>query len=463
MDEFELEVADLRPGGHSREGSPVEAGGATEAGVGVPVAARRSPCAGAASRLTPALQLRRWRRWVGGVVATGTLLLALAVIFGSMVDPGAAISALLRSPTPAPTATLPLGDDLFVVENAVPWGVLLADRRPVRTEDTNFQPPSQIALPVPVFGLSRGRHTIEYRAAPFPTLRCQVSVPAARDDSCPLFDPGPVSPLPGLVGARLLDLGARLERLPPDQLVTLIQVANAVLNSPPPSTAVLPGERYLAADGSAAVAGGPLEATLVVAVNQDPQRFAAAGAGGSCVSLCAVDAPPDTVPTDAWPIVAHLVLSWSYVTLGGAVVAASAPATDLTDVDPSLWLAVRWDDRWEVTPGASPGRPTSTLCLLAQSVALAGGPPYYPKRARPITPQAPLSPADGCLIVAPLFGSNGLPLAQPAYLLYRLGLLLAANAPARTSFPRLPAATANEQALAQQIAAQPYPRHSSGP
>ncbi len=61
------------------------------------------------------------------------------------------------------------------------------------------------------FRLSRGRHTLEYDAALFPTLRCIVSVPYSPDDTCPLGTEG-VPAGPDRL-ARLLDLQATTNRL----------------------------------------------------------------------------------------------------------------------------------------------------------------------------------------------------------------------------------------------------------
>lgn len=163
-------------------------------------------------------RLSRRARLRNALVTVGAVVLAVAVLVVLLPNGVANLSAALGIPTPVPTATLPTGASTFLIEDTVPWGTLLVDGRPTR-----FVPPEPVALagsgpPAPTLVLGRGRHTIEYRAAPFPTLRCVVSVPAAPDDTCPLARPSPVDPVHAFGAARVLDLLARPERLPSDAL-----------------------------------------------------------------------------------------------------------------------------------------------------------------------------------------------------------------------------------------------------
>jgi hypothetical protein len=167
----------------------------------------------------------------------------------------------------------------------VPWGTLLVDGR-----TTRLVPPEPVALagsgpPAPTFVLGRGRHTIEDRAAPFLTLRCVVSVPAAPNDTCPLARPSPVDPVHAFGAARVLDLEARPERLPADALTSLQQILIAAMNAGVPPVRVAVGERYLGADGAVRVASQPLMATVIYAVNHDP-TLGFPGPTGPCVALC---------------------------------------------------------------------------------------------------------------------------------------------------------------------------------
>ena len=57
---------------------------------------------------------------------------------------------------------------------------------------------------------------------------------------------------------------------------------------------------------------------------------------------------------------------------------------------------------------------------------------------------------DGCVIVMQARASNGARISQ--FVLYRYGVLLAANAEAARAFPAMARATAGENALARQIA-----------
>jgi hypothetical protein len=102
----------------------------------------------------------------------------------------------------------------------------------------------------PGLRLTRGRHTLEYSAAPFVPLRCQSSVPPASDDTCPALGDTAVR-----VSARIIDTRMAPERLPPAQLAALSQAISQRLASPP--VTVQPGERYREPDG-VVVAAQPL-------------------------------------------------------------------------------------------------------------------------------------------------------------------------------------------------------------
>src|SRR5262249_47024552 len=138
----------------------------------------------------------------------------------------AALVGFLHFETPTPTPPLSVGGNPFLWEHSVPWGILLVDGRSwpdVRTSVIRFDETGEpVADPPYTFALPRGRHTLEYHAAPFPTLRCTVSVPAALSDTCPLVHNVPPFLVPqGDLHSRDLDLRATLDRLPPEQRAAL--------------------------------------------------------------------------------------------------------------------------------------------------------------------------------------------------------------------------------------------------
>jgi hypothetical protein len=149
----------------------------------------------------------------GSVIVLLTLLIVAALLV-----PTSNRDTILRTltpPTPSPT-TVPLpGEGAFLWEHSAPWGRLLIDHKP--GPDVSGWAVSRSAEGVWVgapFRLPRGRHILEYRAAPFATLDCIVTVPVSSSDTCPQersLDYGYL--IPGAPATRLLDLQATLTRL----------------------------------------------------------------------------------------------------------------------------------------------------------------------------------------------------------------------------------------------------------
>src|SRR5260370_5380918 len=121
-------------------------------------------------------------RWLRAVVVAAAVLLVTVLLLGSVPDSRASLASLLHLPTPTPTAPLAFGADQFSAVNGVPWGVLRSDGKPVALSQSQA---------VFVFSLPRGRHTLEYRAGPFPVLRSVVSVPVSPPHTSPPFPPPP--------------------------------------------------------------------------------------------------------------------------------------------------------------------------------------------------------------------------------------------------------------------------------
>jgi len=224
MDEFDIDVVPLK---HEAPGER----GSTAAPTQV-----RSPLA---TRLGPRERLLR------ASAILGVLLLALALLVA--VTPGArsAVVGAVLGPTPTATTALLDGNDRFAVEDQVPWGTLLIDGHPGPTLIPGLQA-SNTGLPqLMTFGLARGRHQLEYRADPFPMLRCTLSVPAAPRDTCPidpqvidyLVSDGPYT--------RLLDLRGTVDHLPAAQANVLADATQRTLDA-----AAAAGQGVLAPGGS---------------------------------------------------------------------------------------------------------------------------------------------------------------------------------------------------------------------
>ncbi len=447
MDEFDLEVTDLRTGAQRRQdvGTATSAAAGPAAGAHGPATGQTPPTAGA-SYVPPVTHRRpaQRRRLLGAVAASVAVLLALVTAVLSLSDPAGTLGALLHQPTPLPTATLAFNADTFAMIHTMPWGSLTVDGRPVSAVDprTGF------------FTLPRGRHTLLYRADPFPPRRCVVSVPATRSDTCPLVplkdmhtDFPPSSPL------RVLDAGDTLTRLPAAQRAALIEAIQQTFNPPGGVATVAPGEHYLMADGSIAVATQPLSAALIISVNQDPARQLTGqsyyGAPTSCVDLC--EEPSGSLIPGALPgqVMTHLVVNWRFTAPDGTAVATSALPPGAPD--PVVPITVRWNNGWQVQSMYHDVPECEMAASAGQELA---------KRSH-ILMDSPAYPApnyaDGCLgLLSPSGATGGVgppPPYRPAYVLYRFGVLLAANPLAQQEFPTLPVADAQEQALAQQIAA----------
>jgi hypothetical protein len=361
MDEFDLEVAPLKPL-------------VTEAEE----PARTSPSAPLpapfAQRLRPRVRLLR----AGGIL--GVLLLAVTVLV--VVTPGApsALIGIVRGPTPSapPIPTLALkGYDALAVEDQVPWGTLLIDGHPGPSL-APAQPVTSRSLPaLPTFSLSRGSHQLEYRADPFPPLHCTLSVPAMPQDTCPI-DPQVIDYLVSTgPGTRLLDLQSTINRLPAAQAAALTGAVQQTLDAAAAAAQdpLAPGDHYLGADGQVAVARDVLAATPTYILGRDTLGFAT-GSGLPCASLCASIGPLAQGSATDWWLGAPVDLIWRYETTNGRVVLANGlpgPATARQDV--LIQVGARWSGGNGGTRGTG-GAPAVVwvwVCGRARPSDLRGG------------------------------------------------------------------------------------------
>lgn len=463
MDEFEIEVTDLRK---KLTDAPPETA-ITERGDNSSPASARAPVdppsqslQRGASGPTPPQRMprsRRHRQLQSGLVAA-MLLLAVASILGSVPGSTATLASLLHIATPVPTAPLAPGADNIIAAHGVPWGTLLVDGHAL--PDANLHIAYQ-----GVFRLARGQHTLIYHASPFPTVRCTVSVPLSPRDTCPLLDTSRLGGQPnGIPGdTRIVDLRATPDRLPRDQLAALTDgVVEALAAWLPPASAsatVAPGERYVAADGSIATADQPLRATFLYTLNLDQPHSIG---GDSCVTFCA---PPaiEAPLSEVWVVYILVHHGWRYADASSAgrvriPYAPAIPATLVSRTQPFdtfdfivKQFSVRWNGAWRVTPSAFDASsadpssdPTCTIGMDLLSTLYNDITAPFEFSPSPLLPHV----ADGCLLRAlPVNDPN-----HPAYFLYRFGVLLAVGSVAHTARPTLPVATPGEYALAQQAA-----------
>jgi hypothetical protein len=462
MDEFDLEVVPLQP---PTTDDPARAASPRSQLVPPPFAPHLSPRARAVR--------------AGGIV--GVLLLALVVLV--VVTPGArpALIGWVRGPTPAPTLTptpLMRGYDQVAVEDQVPWGMLLIDGQP----GPSLVPAQGVSLPpLPTFGLPRGSHQLEYRADPFPPLRCTLSVPAAPSDTCPLDQ----QPFDYLVstgpGTRLLDLQSTVDRLPAAQVAALAQAAQQALDAAVAAAqdTLAPGDHYLGANAQVqvVVAGAVLTATPTYSLVPDTEGTAT-GSGSPCAPLCTAGSFAQPSATD-WLLSAPVDLTWRYQTADGHVVLATGlPSPASAHRDALIQVGARWSGtggaggtggtggQWQVHVlplNGSAGVRDPVVCAIGahyldvlrgtpgQSIIDFTDPSYQWPTQEWSSPSEP-----GCLFAGGRTVDNqGNLTGTVALVLYRYGVLLAVNAEAQRIFPHLPLPSAHEHTLA--LAAWPPP------
>ncbi len=440
-DDFEIEVTDLRTGRRVEQPSsfpPALPSPATEPTEVLDD--EEAPWAAQPARGWGQWENRRARNTAATLAAVA---LVGVVLLASVPNSRATLGALLNIATPTPTVRLAPGGDTFYATHTVPWGRLLVDGQPIAP----IQDPNGIRLLY--FKLPRGTHTLEYDAAPFPTVTCQVSVPGNGHDTCPLDTSGvPVSALP-MVAERRLDMHATLDRLPPDAQLMLIKQAGGAIYSLDAQSDGKPGDHFAAPDGSAQVASESFQATMTYTLNVNPDR-SSQYLPPNCATLC--DIGGDGPDLGTWQIAAHVVPMWQYTFADGQSMAG--PALRSVPNDMVIPLEVTWTGTWQV---AVVNRGYNALCSVAISALTAGGGSTAGTTTTSIRTNGAPDSADGCFIGVSVVDANGTPQGTEAQVLYRFGLLLAANGPARQMFPDLPIANGHEQALAQQMAQQSGP------
>lgn len=480
-DDFEIEVTDLRTGqvlktardlpppsvpsmslAPSALPAPAGGGGDQDSELEITsLSTTTTPTAPGQGGALPDLVLpppgrRRSRRHIIGAIVTSALVVVVLVgLLGGVVGKGGITLGLF--PTPAPTATLAPGGDSFYMADGVPWGRLLADGKLVDVSYSSQQPS--------IFSLSTGHHTIEYDAAPFPRMRCTVSVPAAKADSCPLFTPdqGWATNNSILDATRGLDLGAKLSRLPPESLKALVAATEQSLGAPISTTTVPAGGRYQSANGNVVVTTEPLQAQMFYILSSAPSDNMFDGQ--NCITLC--DVPfPNGGPGDgsSWEVLANILPVWRYTTSAGTTMQLPAmpqlPNASIVrsgEPGPALFLDVTWDNAWQVQPLLNKGTDQGcfgAMQVLYQSNILGGGQNGNGYMSTQVL--AP-NPADGCLLVFAVGDSNGNITGKQLWFLYRFGLIFAANPTAHQVLRGLPVATGSEEMLVGQLAKQLQP------
>ena len=181
-------------------------------------------------------------------------------------------------------------------------------------------------------------------------------------------------------------------------------------------------------------------------------------AGQPCAILCETY-PGAALDTSVWNIVAHIFVTWNYSQTDGIYGMDHWPAAQPSRHENVRQpLAVRWNGSWQVSAPAASARIPTPLCSVATSLL---GEQLKPTTATPELAKyawygvGARTPADGCLLLGGPATANVPPTGATANVLYRFGLLYAANDAAHRLLPNLPLVDAHGQAIAAQIAAQP--------
>jgi hypothetical protein len=404
-------------------------------------------------------------------VGADVVVLAHAVPWGTLSLSDGAAPATTPSPqptgspqvSPAPTATMTPAASTTPQASVTPQ----ASKTP-----TALKASGTTADGYAWYKLARGKHTLVYAAAPFATVTCQISVPEASGDTCPLAQVQSSAGIRALGAARVVDAQATADHLGADQRTALFGAIQTALNPQPTTVQIY--ERYLNGSGQAVMTYVTLQASLLYTVNTDaahaiplptppptatpgtppgttptatgtagatpsttpPAATATASPPPTCLSLCDALFSADA-PTDAWNAFVNVLPSWSYAPARGQPI--SGPAAAQGSAATSAVVNIRWNGQWQVGV-----KDVDKAGLLSNAVAAyAGALPLPAGWSVKVYPAA--NPADGYLVVA-TSGAGAV-----AQLLYRFGVLLSLNSVAYTTFPTLHHANTAEHAIAAGI------------
>ncbi len=453
QEDFEVEIADLNQ-----------------------VGATPDPSKSLRSVPLPRFSPRQRRLQLAGT--TAVVVLAMMIILGSTAPVRELVGGALSGLTPTP---LP-GIDLFYIQAGPSWGHLSIDGRTVSH------------LPAPGAGpplrLSRGRHTLVWRASPFATQRCTLTVPAnPHADTCQ-YEPalGPVIPASALT----IRFAESLNTLSTRERAALIQATRQALESKQYSEIVQPGEFYALASGVSGskhdpckvqahlflcyvMAEHPLRARLSFPLDLDTSPNSPCSKARTCLFedqdcrlFCDVPLLVSQTASPAaqvWRVMVVVRSFWHYETLDGQMMASHEADTFMGGLENEHFVPLlisRNGSGWQVAPlflnpQAFFGDPVCDSALVdAQIVTDA----FVVKHVRiSIAYRWVAGPnlAEGCVVVmTPQPGPDmtATSAASPplvAYCLHRFGVLLAANDVAHHQWPYLPVATAREKQLAQRL------------
>jgi hypothetical protein len=308
--DLEVEIADLNPVGATPD---------------PPTSVRSVPL----PRFSP-----RQRRWqLAGT--TAVVVLAMVIILGSAAPVRELVGGALSGLPP----TSPPVTDLFYIQAGPSWGHLSIDGHTV----SHFPAPGV----GPPLRLSHGRHVLVWRAYPFATQRCTLTVPAnPHADTChdePAL--GPLIP----ASASTIRFAESLNTLSTRERAALIQATRQALESKQYSEMVQPGEFYALASGVSGsqpdpckvqahlflcyvMAEHPLRARLSFPLDLDTSPNSPCSLARSCLFedqdcrlFCDVPllvSQTSSPAAQVWKVMVVVHSFWRYETLDGQMIAS---------------------------------------------------------------------------------------------------------------------------------------------
>ena len=415
----------------------------------------------------PLLFLRRHRRLMSFATTSIVVVAILLLLFN--------IAPIKQFLIPAgPQATF-----AYHLDASPPWGSLFVDGQAVSVASGRSYP---------LFSLTRGQHTLEWRAGPFPPQQCTLEVPVGSGmDTC---RHPPIPPASSGTDS-YISFPPDITLLSPQQRNALLQATQAVFDRQQSSEIVRAGELYAQTNEAGgpnlpsctvleraalclADAHRPLRATLSLQLDTTSwsRVFCGDGAcsseGMNCHLYCtsfAYNAPDLPVSPTLWSASVYVQLFWQFATLQGQVIADNQADTFIRGQqnDLAVPLNITWNDwHW----GVSIARVGDFVYLNDPVCAAAMEDLFNLENAVPAATahdtETSMNPiegttfASGCLIRFQLQNNEvrtTTPNVSPpvvADVMQRFGVLLAVNGPAHRLFPFLPVANAYEKQLAQQ-------------
>jgi hypothetical protein len=425
------------------------------------------------------------RRRRGPLAILAVIVLIIVLVGGGLAIARAVGEGALGA-APTPTVTLLPGENLFYITTDPSWGTVSVDGHTLAHRPTLGGQPLTLAP---------GGHTIVWNAGPLPPQKCLIYVPPQQTSggNCSTTDQAQVkSGKDSGLQATVIEFTLDTSMLSSAQFTSLSNAIQTYFNTFQATDTVQPGEQYVEANApnNVATATQALKATFKLHLDTNSNSNLPCYPGNigeqscsSCYTFCSPSAGFDfngpfgyaAIPS-TWDIYVVANATWDYATLSGQSIAASQPDTIASStLEYTFPLFISWTgSQWHVSDmpeknGFSFFFDYTPICAVAQAILQNNTSLTSPFFSVTINGQSQTlswqddnsgkNLAQGCLSGAIIQPSNyNTPVAAnapEAYVLYRFGVLLAANSLAHQWWPNLPVASAYEQGIIQQL----LPKH----